>query len=378
MRKGSEAGRQTMPTRSRDIYGTRERTRPEEPPPPAMDEATWLRKTSRNRWSVAIAVAAFILFAVIFAVILLVQRQMLQAARRAAESPATHDPLPVEVTPRPPLLTIDPEGQLVLDELADLAAALPPDEDGPYPLTPHWIQQAAIQLRLADAAYGNGEWRAALTHYRAAVRILPGIEGLAATMGICALRLRDFEEAERIFTQALETEEERRAALLNNLAVARMGREHYAEAREAIAEAIAEDPEYAPARQNLGVLHFRTGDMEAAAEAFAEAAEVAPLGAEHIHVYAVTLLRLERWAEAAEVLRQSGERYPDAAPIHFRRAEALARKPDPAGAIEALRRAVSLVDPPRAMLWLSRSGYDPLREQPEFQQIVSELTQPRR
>jgi tetratricopeptide (TPR) repeat protein len=365
-----------MPSRSRDIYGSRERAgKPAaERRATPKEEADWIRQTSRNRWSTLVFAAAFLLFLGIFVTIILFQQRMIRAAREAAES-ITHAPLPLDDTPRPPMLTLDPEGRLVLDELADLVAAVPADEEGPYPFTAHWVQQAAVQLRLAESAYRSSEWRTALAHYRNAVRILPGIEGLATTMGICALRMRDFEEAERILAAEIERGGEPRAPLWSNLAVAQMGQERFEEASRTLARAMEEDPAYAPARQNLAVLRYRSGDFEGAAEAFGEAAAMVPLNAEHAHLHAVVLLRLERWREAAEVLRESGERFPDAAPIHFRRAEALARTDADADALAALRQAVALVDARRAMVWISRSAFDPLRAHPDFQELVMELTQ---
>ena len=365
-----------MPSRSRDIYGSREHAKQPVTARRATptDEAEWIRKTSRSRWSFLGFAVAFLLFLGIFATIIFFQQRMIQAAREAAESVA-HEPLAIDDTPRAPMLTLDPEGRLVLDELADLAAAVPADEEGPYPFTAHWVQQAAVQLRLADSAYRNSEWRTALVHYKNALRILPGIEGLAATMGICALRLRDFEEAERIFAAELDQGGGPRAPLWSNLAVAQMGQARFEEAARSLARAMEDDPAYAPARQNLAVLRYRSDDFEGAAEAFGEAAAMAPLNAEHAHLHAVVLLRLERWHDAAEVLRDSGERFPDAAPIHFRRAEALARTDATADALVALHRATALVDARRAMVWISRSAFDPLRSHPDFQQLVTDLTQ---
>ena len=84
-------------------------------------------------------------------------------------------------------------------------------------------------------------------------------------------------------------------------------------------------------------------------------------------------IQLKRWNEAIGILEPLSRSAPNVAPIYFRLAQARSQTQDPAGAIEALRRGTSLLDPRKALAWLSRSDYDPLRSNPDFQKLIEEL-----
>ena len=53
--------------------------------------------------------------------------------------------------------------------------------------------------------------------------------------------------------------------------------------------------------------------------------------------------------------------------------KSLAHLGDKVKAIEALRRGATLLDPAKALSWLSRTEYDLLRSDPEFQKLVEDL-----
>ena len=93
-------------------------------------------------------------------------------------------------------------------------------------------------------------------------------------------------------------------------------------------------------------------------------------------MYAVTLMRLDRWPQATAVLEESIQSSNAAAPVYFRLAEARSHTGDFAGALKALQGGIDLVDHPTAVLWLNRSELDRLRSRPEFQKIVRNLARP--
>lgn len=113
--------------------------------------------------------------------------------------------------------------------------------------------------------------------------------------------------------------------------------------------------------------------MAAAAEGFREFLKRNPEDFDAVHMLAIALIRLEKWSEAVALLRESVRRWPDVPPVRFRLAQALAADGQGDAAIEALREGVAMIDPARALVWLSRPDFDLLRQREDFQQLIQNL-----
>ena len=361
----------------KDIYSERERDRGfvEDQGPGEADER-WLRSTTRSVWSSVVLVIVLLLFLGVMGLVIYLQHNMLKEARQRQRDEVT----PVDVRPAPRAgasLEVDPTGRLILDEFEPLPSDDTLATGTPKRLNSRLVQQTAFHLRQAERSYREENWPAALDSFREALKIMPELDGVHEQMGLCHLRLKDFSKAEEVFSESVK-KATNSAPLWNNLGVARMGAGSNATAEQDLLKAMAIDPGYAAARHNLGLLYYRTGEMEKAARTFAQSIKVDPSNADVALMYSISLMKLDRWPEAAAVLQESATRSPQAAPILFRLAEARSHTKDTVGAIKALKSAIELVDVRTAMVWLNRKEFDLLRGRPEFQEIVMELTKPMR
>lgn len=360
-----------MSDEPKDIYRSRDRDRPvvEERTPTEAGER-WLRET-QERWKNALLVAMLVLLIGILMGVIYYQTTVIRGVRGHGADAVGPVSLAPQGTYNAPV-DIDPEGRLVLDELADVAPDAVPTGGVPS-LTPHWIKQAAIHLRQGERAYEEGNWSSALRSFEEVRRILPDIERLNEWIGICHLRLKNYEKAGEVFA-LLSARQPKSAPILNNLGVAHLGQDRRDEAAVDFRKAIALDPEYSPAFQNLGLLHYRAGAMDAAVKSLKKVVQSDPKNSEATLMYAVALLKLGRWAESAAILEEATRTSPSA-PVYFRLAEARARMGTPDVAMKALQRGLDLVDGRRALVWLNRSEFDPLRKYPDFQKLVADLSQ---
>lgn len=362
-----------MADNPKDIYGSREpgRAAVQERVHDAASER-WFASITRNTVSTVVLVVLLLGFLGVLTGIILYQQRELRRSRTAGEADAT----PVSLAPAPRVgmdVYMDPSGHLILDEIEPAVS----EEDalaGPSALTPKWVMQAAFNLRQAQRAYSEQNWQAALTEYAAAIKILPQLTGVHEIMGLCHLRLREFGEAEKIFSGAASTRTNS-PALLNNLGVALLGQNKYDDAEKQFRAAIELQPQYLSARQNLALLYFRANRMAQATEAFDAVLRLDPQNVEASLMYAASLTKVERWADAAVVLGETAKQNPQIAPVHFRLAVAKAHAGDMPGAQKALQAGLDLVDLRTAMLWLNRREMNIMRDQPEFQSKVAEITQ---
>ncbi len=358
-----------MSDEPKDIYRSRERERPvpDERTQTEADER-WFRAT-QERWKTALLVTMLVLLVGILLGVIYYQLTVIRGTRGHGAETAGSGRLAPQGTYNAPV-DIDPEGRLVLDELADVAPdAIPPG--GVAALTPHWIKQAAIHLRQGERAYEEGDWASALRSFEEVRRILPDIERLNEWIGLCHLRLKNYEKAGEVFAR-LSARQPKSAPLLNNLGVAHLGQERRDEAAVDFRKAIALNPEYVPAYRNLGLLQYRAGAMDAAVKSLKKVVQSDPKNSEAALMYAVALLKIGRWAESAAILEDATRTSPSA-PVYFRLAEARARMGTPDVAMKALQRGLDLVDGQRALVWLNRSEFDPLRSRPDFKKLADDL-----
>jgi tetratricopeptide (TPR) repeat protein len=361
-----------MSDKPQNFYGSREPDRTSvEPRQPSPHAERWLNSVSRNPLSTLALVVLLVGFIAVLVVLIVYQRAAMERVRQEAPG----EPRPLQLAP--PVRTgmeldIDAAGRLILDEIEPTVE----EEElrgGPSALTPRWVQQAAFNLRQAQRAYAEQNWAAALRDYGAAVKILPGLSGVREIIGLCHLRLREYAKAEEVFVAALEAQPGS-PALLNNLGVALMGQNRMEEAEVRFRAAIEARADYLPARQNQALLLFRADRFEEAAAAFGNLLKTDPQNVEAALMLAACWMRLDRWSDAAQALNELVRMNPQNAPVHFRLAEARGRTGDLDGAMKALEAGLDLVDVPTAVLWLNRREFDALRDRPDFQARVVDLT----
>lgn len=354
-----------MEKQPQDIYSSREKRDPE--PPGRPDSAMrWIRAIEQP-WS---AVVTFILLLLLVGILAAVVYRQHRGLERMRESRSLDRPVMTSVfdLPAPPM-AVDEQGRILLDELSDIGAVSLP-RDGVKSLSASWVIQAALRLRQAERAVELGDWSAALAAYEDARRILPGIDHLEESIGLCHLRLKQYDRAEAVFSAL--SERAKSAGLLNNLGVSLMGQDKTDRAETALREAVAADPEYLPARQNLGLLFHRTGDMAQAVETLADAIHVGADNHEIRLMYAATLLTLGRWKDGASVLEELAKSIPTA-PVLFHLSAARLRMGQTNAALKAMREGLNLVDARAAAQWIERPEFDALREHPEFVRMATDL-----
>ena len=275
-------------------------------------------------------------------------------------------------TPKSSLdLDTDLQAQFVLDELAEQSAT-PIPESGDMPFTTEWVKQAGYYLAQAEKASKNERYDDAISHYRKALLIFPRMQGINRQMGLIHLRQKQYDKAVEDLEHAV-AEEDMTFGLANNLGVAYLALENFKQAEKNFLIAATLNPKYPLAFFNLATLYLRTGELDKAADYFQKYLKLKPEDMSAGQTYAMVLVQLKQWEPAIAILKSISQATPDVAPIHFRLAEALSHTGDTKGAVEALTRATSLVDPRKALAWMSRPEFDLLRNDPGFQQLLSAL-----
>ncbi|MFH0954324.1 MAG: tetratricopeptide repeat protein [Verrucomicrobiota bacterium] len=356
---------------SQDIYGT-DRRKPEFEPASDMERAEllnrpWADAVQRQRRSTLILTLVSALIIVLVGTVAIQQYLLLN--RR---SPARDVPQP---TPRklvsPTTLELDAQTQFLMDELTEQQAMAIP-EKGDMPLNSTWVKQAAYHLLQADKASREEQFADALTAYREALLIFPALKGVQRQMGLIQLRMKDYKAAAESFEKVL-TQEEPTFGVANNLGVSYLALETYNKAEANFLLASKLNPQYPLAYFNLATLYVRTGDLARASTYFGKYLMLRPDDVDAAQTYAMVLLQLKQWDRAVTLLDQIGRAAPDVAPIQFRLAEALSHTDKRAAALDALKRGATLVDPRKALAWMSQPEFDLLRNDPGFRQLRDEL-----
>ena len=299
-------------------------------------------------------------------VVVSLQHQLLSSppASRVSEG------LPFTERPRFLGLDPDPRGDYIIQTYEQ-----PRDLDigeGDKPLNRYWLRQAAYHLLQAEQAEREGLERRALEEYVRALRIYPDLKGVHDRIGVIQMELQNHEAAAQAFELALQ-EEPDAIGVLNNLAVAYLRREQFDRAEETLARVIELQPQYAAAHYNLASLLMDRDQLARASSYFTSYQALAPTDLNAALAHASVLIKLEDWAGAVRQLSLAAELSPGTPPILFRLAQCHGQAGQTEQALEALRRGIALVDAARALVWMSRSEFDPIRGEPRFQQWIDEL-----
>ncbi|MBU1692515.1 MAG: tetratricopeptide repeat protein [Verrucomicrobia bacterium] len=264
---------------------------------------------------------------------------------------------------------VDAQTMYLLEELP-VPSGKEASED--LPLSVSAIRQATYYLVSAEKAAKQDRNEDALTSYQKVARIFPDILEVQGRIGLLSIRLKQYAVAAEAFEKA-SREGPMTSSMANNLGVAYLGMEDFEKAEAAFKTATRINPHYAMAYFNIATLYLRRGQPDKASQFFEEYMTLQPSDTMAGQTYALILIQLEQWDHAATLLRQIARVAPDVAPIHFRLAQALSHGPDREAAVEALKRAIVLVDPKQALSWMSRPEFNLLRNDPAFEEILLEL-----
>lgn len=269
----------------------------------------------------------------------------------------------------PLVFEASPETLFLSEELAKPPAGA---DTGDLPLTVASVKQVAYYLVTAEKAHLQERFTDALDAYQQALRLFPDLRGVQTQIGMISLRLKKYDEGAAAFELAAK-EEPLTYSMANNLGVAYLGAENYEKAEEYFRMANRLSPDYAMAYFNMATLFLRRGNLDKAASYFEEYMKRKPSDLKAAQTHALIMIQLQQWESAAALLQKISRDAPDVAPIQFRLAQSLSHTPDRMGAIQALRRAVTLVDPRQALVWLARPEFDLLRNDPDFIQLSEDL-----
>ncbi len=267
----------------------------------------------------------------------------------------------------------DFEGRLIFDEIMRIEPSSIDDFDDADGLDIFWVKQAAMHLLRGERAYALGEWPEAIEHYTKAKQIIPDIDGVDGKIGLSYMQVQDYEASADAFSRIPKSSEIAFRSI-NNLGVARLAANRFDEAEQAFATVLEMETEYSPAIHNMGLLYYRTRMFGEAADYFARYLSLEPADIEAMQMYADSLIRVNRWDEAAASLRQSARQLPQAAPIHMSLAYVLSELGQEDEAMESLLRGVDLMDRSRAIVMLAASEYDKLRQRRDFRDLIQRIT----
>lgn len=359
-----------------DIYATRRAQQDRESedalPPKQTFEQLYAdqMRSSRRR--------SFFGGAIVFGVILLIavivfQQYMLQVQPQDTPSRASG-----AIEERTKNLRLDmelfPQAEIIGAEMADLEI-LPIPEEGGLEFNARWIKQAAYYVILAEKSYNANELEDALEYFHKALMIFPNLKGVYRYIGLAYLQLRDFEAAEEAFQKAGK-EDQDSYGVMNNLGVVAMQLKKFNEAEQYFQRAIKAKPDYALAYLNMATLFVRSDQRTRATEFFERYLDMQPDDIKATQNYATLMIEEKQWEKAIVLLDQIRNDAPDAAPIYFRLAQALYETGKEDRAITTLQRGIQLIDSRKALAWLSRQEFDPMRQHPGFQEIIAILSSP--
>lgn len=270
-------------------------------------------------------------------------------------------------------LELDSHSIILLDALQDTPIEAIDGED--MPLNGHWIKQVTYHLFQAERAERDNMLAIALEHYEKALKIFPDLRGIHEKTGIIYMERKQYEQAIAAFEKAAR-EEAASFRMANNLGAAYLQVEKLDLAEKYLLQAFSLQADYAPAHFNLATLYLRKNEPTNAAAYFQRYLALTPDNTQAMLSYALVLIQLERWQEAADLLQTISTSGPDSPPILFRLAQAQANLGQHKEALTTLRKAVALVDPRNALTWMSRAEFNPLRSESGFQQLIRELGTP--
>ena len=260
----------------------------------------------------------------------------------------------------------------LIDPLKQIQAVDVPDK--PADLTVDWVKQAVYHLLEGEKAAQDGRYDVSLEELRKTRKIFPNIKGLSRMEGLIYLAEKDYTAAAKAFELSLQ-EETASFGIINNLAISYIGMNDMPKAEACLLDVIKLQTNYAFAYFNLATIRQRQNDLPKAAEYLGIYTRMRPADHTAAENYALMLIQLGQWAQAATVLDELGDAMPSSAVIQFRLAQALSHVDGKRSqALDTLEHAVSLVDSRKGLAWLARSDFDLLRNEERFKKLSDQLS----
>jgi protein O-mannosyl-transferase len=194
---------------------------------------------------------------------------------------------------------------------------------------------------LGVALNAEGNARAAVEHFRTALRLRPGYAEAHNNLGVALVALGELEEAAEAYGAALSIRPDY-AAAHNNLGAVLASAGKLREAIPHYREAVRIRPDYAEARTNLGRALLAVGETDEAFRQYREALRARPGYAEAHNDLGLALAATGKPGEAVEAYREALRLKPDYAEAANNLGAALASAGEPEEAIRQFETALRI------------------------------------
>lgn len=339
---------------------------------PSQREGTWFDMLRQSRRSTIIFRLVILAFIILMSLFIIEQTQTMREKDWAAYDDTGDVRFTAVRTASVMDMGADIESELIMDEMLDMETT-PISEGSTIEVNTHWVKQVAMHLLKAERAYTLDEWGKAVQHYKSVLKIMPDIKGVDAKLGLCYMNMKDYNSSADAFSK-VSSSETNAFRVLNNLGVARLASKDFNAAEKNFARVLELEPNYAPALHNMALLYYRTKMYEESADYFEGYLALNETDIDAMQLYTDTLIKLERWKKASDILRASSKQMPQAAPLFMSLAYVLSKQGKNDEAMDSLNRGVRLMDSNKAMAMIAAPEYDALRQRSDFKELVDQLT----
>lgn len=275
----------------------------------------------------------------------------LDTAGLPAPGPAATDAAPARITTPEPVVSLTEEEKK---------------------LDPERMARAMAETRTANDYLRARNWDQAEWHAKRALEIAPGMNAATRLLGVVYTQRGQFDQAIAVLEQALKTNPYS-AETYNNLATAYLQKGQFDRAEELLQTALQIEPEYSFSYLNLGLIYLARARYDAAAEALERGIERVPNDPAPRVNLAVALIRLGRFDEARKHMQSVLLSRPDIPNTYFNMAITYVLENNYAEAMNWIRQGAQRCSPVLCQKFLSDADFNPLRNTPEFQELLNRL-----
>lgn len=261
-----------------------------------------------------------------------------------------------------------PEFAAIESLLTDLGGR---DQSQPSTLSPQKMAEAMSHVRSAQQYVRDRDMDAAEREVGKALVVWPDMNIAIRLLGSIYTQRGQFDEAIALLEKSLEREPFS-AETLNNLSINYMQKGMMGKAEELLITSLQIRPDYAVAYMNLGFVNLRMNRFDLAAENFELGLRQMPGNPAVINNLAVALIRMGDLEGARRHLNTLIEENPSRSTAYFNLAITYVMGGDDATALEWLRRGADQSTLSQLQAYLSDPDLDPLRNHPEFRQLLAE------
>jgi len=227
-------------------------------------------------------------------------------------------------------------------------------------------------LAVADWNFNIKQYEKAAVHFEKTLVIFPEIHGVRGLLGTVYLKQQKFEAAIEPLRAAVE--EEGALPELNNLGIALLATQQFAEAEKHLLRALALQPEHPGCHKNLALLYKEMGRQEKALSHFEKYFSLYREDFGAVEVYAEYLLDLDQRERAAAFLRETCQQETeDALPLYLLLAKIEARATNEVQAVEALKNITRYISPNLALTKMHLEDFDTIRDTEAFQNLLHQI-----